>query len=344
MRMKLSELASRLGLEMRGDGELEIVGPAPIEAAIEGTITFAVGPKYKARLRSSRASAAIVTQEMADDAECAVLLSADPAFDFARVLELFSPPYRPATGIHPTAVIAADARIGENASIGAYSVIGGGVIIGRNAVIHPHVVVYPGVRIGDDFTCHSHVSIREGVTIGNRVTLLNGAVIGADGFGFIEHDGELARIPQIGTVIIEDDVEIGANTAVDRATMGATIIRRGVKLDNLVHIGHNCEVGEFSRFAAQAGLAGSTRIGRWCQFGGQTGCADHAKIGDRVMVVAQSGIPHDVPAGSVVGGTPAMDIRAWRRLAAIQPRLPEMVRRIRALETRLGMRSAEKEG
>ncbi len=339
--MKLSELASRLGLEMRGDGELEIVGPAPIEAAIEGTITFAVGPKYKARLRSSRASAAIVTQEMADDAECAVLLSADPAFDFARVLELFSPPYRPATGIHPTAVIAADARIGENASIGAYSVIGGGVIIGRNAVIHPHVVVYPGVRIGDDFTCHSHVSIREGVTIGNRVTLLNGAVIGADGFGFIEHDGELARIPQIGTVIIEDDVEIGANTTVDRATMGATIIRRAVKLDNLIQIGHNCEVGTRTRMAAQSGLAGSVKIGEWCQFGGQSGCADHVQVGDRVRVIAQAGIHNNLPNEALVGGAPAIDLKIFRRMVAVMPRLPAIVRRLRSLEKRLRVEAAD---
>jgi UDP-3-O-[3-hydroxymyristoyl] glucosamine N-acyltransferase len=229
-----------------------------------------------------------------------------------------------------------------NASVGAFCVIGAGVTIGRNAVIHPHVTIYPGASIGDDFTCHSGAAIREQVKIGNRVTVLNGAVIGADGFGFIQQGDGLVKVPQVGTVIIEDDVEIGANAAIDRATIGATIIRRGVKLDNLVHIGHNCEVGEYSRFAAQAGLAGSTKIGRWCQFGGQTGCADHAKIGDRVMVVAQSGIPHDVPDDSIIGGTPAMDVRAWRRLSAIQPRLPEMVRRIRALEARLGINSAAK--
>lgn len=161
-------------------------------------------------------------------------------------------------------------------------------MIGRNAVIHPHVTIYPNVCIGDDFTCHSQVSIREGVTIGNRVTLLNGAVIGADGFGFVEHGGDLIKVPQAGTVAIEDDVEIGANTTIDRATMGATIIRRGVKLDNLIQIGHNCEVGEFSRMAAQAGLAGSVRVGQWCQFGGQSGFADHAKIGDRARVIAQA--------------------------------------------------------
>ncbi len=213
--------------------------------------------------------------------------------------------------------------------------IGAGTVIGRAAVIHPQVTIYPQVRIGDHFVCHSQVSIREGVSIGDHVTILNGAVIGGDGFGFVEHEGALFKIPQVGSVIIEDDVEIGANTTIDRSTVGATIIRRGAKFDNLVQIGHNCEIGEYSRFAAQSGIAGSTRIGKWCQFGGQTGCADHVNIGDRVMVAAQSGIPGRVRDDTVVGGTPAVEMRVWRRMVAIQPRLPELVRRIRALEQQL---------
>lgn len=339
--MKLRELALRVGLELRGDGELEIVAPAPVDTAMEGTITFAVSPKYSAVLRSSRASAAIVTDEMANDAECAVLVSGDPAFDFARVLNLFFPPYRPPAAIHPTAIVAADARIGENSSIGAYSVIGSGVTIGRNAVIHPHVVVYPDVTIGDDFTCHSHVSIREGVSIGNRVILLNGAVIGADGFGFIEHSGELVRIPQVGSVIIEDDVEVGANTTVDRATMGSTIIRCGVKLDNLIQVGHNCEVGNSTRMAAQSGLAGSVKVGKWCQFGGQSGCADHVEVGDRARVIAQAGVHNDLPDDALVGGAPAIDLRVFRRMVAVEPRLPALARRLRALEKHLGIKNAQ---
>jgi UDP-3-O-[3-hydroxymyristoyl] glucosamine N-acyltransferase len=335
--MKLSELALRLGLELRGDGELEIAAPAPIEAAGPGAITFAVGPKYSAALRSSRASAAIVAHEIAGEANCAVLVSAAPAFDFARVLEIFFPPHRPPRGIHPTAIVASDARVGENSSVGAYCTIGPCVTIGRNAVIHPHVVIYPGVRIGDDFTCHSQVSIREGVTIGNRVTLLNGAVIGADGFGFVEHNGVLTKIPQVGSVIIEDDVEIGANTTVDRATMGATIIGRAVKLDNLIQIGHNCELGTATRMAAQSGLAGSVKVGKWCQFGGQSGCADHVQVGDRVRVIAQAGVHNDLPDDGLVGGAPAIDLRVFRRMVAVEPRLPELARRLRALEKRLGL-------
>jgi UDP-3-O-[3-hydroxymyristoyl] glucosamine N-acyltransferase len=336
--MKLGEIATQLEIELRGDGAIDITMPAPIEAAGAGMITFAVGAKYAAALRVSKASCAIVPADLASDAPAAALISNHPAFDFARVLGLFFPSYRPAPGIDATAVIARDARIGEDASIGAYCVIGASVTIGRNAVLHPHVTIYPGVRIGDDFVCHSQVSIREGVTIGNRVTLLNGAVIGADGFGFVEQNGNLMKVPQVGSVLIDDDVEIGANTTVDRATMGATILHRGVKLDNLIQIGHNCEVGDFSRMAAQSGLAGSVRLGRWCQFGGQSGSADHVKVGDRSRVIAQAGVHNDLDDDALVGGAPAIDLRIFRRMVAIEPRLPELARRLRAIEQYLGIR------
>ncbi len=334
--MKLKELALRLGLELRGDGETEVLAPAPIEAARPGAIVFVAGEKYAAALEQTPASCAIVPAELAPRAKCAVLISSNPSYHFARVLEIFFPPLRPPAGVDPAARIAPGARLGENASVGAFSVIGPGVSIGKNAVVHPHVTIYPGVTIGDDFICHSQVSIREGVSIGNRVTILNGAVIGADGFGFGEHEGGLFKIPQAGIVVVGDDVEIGANSMVDRATVGATILHRGVKLDNLVHIGHNCEIGEYSRFAAQVGLAGSVRVGRWCQFGGQAGCADHVDIGDRVLVTAKSGIHNDVKSDTIVGGTPAVEVRTYRRYVAALSRLPEMVRRIRTLETRVG--------
>lgn len=336
--MKLGEIAAKLGLELRGDDAIEIAMPAPIEAAGPGMITFAVGAKYAAALRASKAACAIVPAELVNEAPAAILLSTNPAFDFARVLGLFFPAYRPAAGIDATAVIASDARIGEGASIGAYCVIGAGVTVGRNAVLHPHVTIYPGVRIGDDFTCHSQVSIREGVSIGNRVTLLNGAVIGADGFGFVEHGGDLVKVPQVGSVTLEDDVEIGANTTVDRATMGATVIHKGVKLDNLIQIGHNCEIGDFSRMAAQSGLAGSVRLGKWCQFGGQSGSADHVRVGDRARVIAQAGVHNDLDDDALVGGAPAIDLRVFRRMVAVEPRLPEIARRLRAIEQRLGLR------
>lgn len=338
--MKASELASRLGLELRGDGEAEVWAPAPLEAAAPGTVTFAAGARYLARLRARSPSCIIVAPELAGEvAAPALLISPNPYADFARTLAIFFPPYRPGPGIDVTARIAPDAKIGAQASIGAYCVIGSGASIGRNAVIHPHVTIYPGVRVGDDFVCHSQVSIRENVTIGNRVLIHNGVVIGADGFGFIRDADALVKIPQVGTVIVADDVEIGANTTIDRAMMGATVVQRGVKLDNLIHIAHNCEVGEYSRFAAQVGLAGSVSVGKWCEFGGQAGSADHIRVGDRVRVVAQAGMPRSVPDDAMVGGTPAMDMRAFRRMAAVQARLPELLKRLRALEERIGQGS-----
>jgi UDP-3-O-[3-hydroxymyristoyl] glucosamine N-acyltransferase len=333
--MKLKDLAAKLGREFRGNGEVDILMPAPIEAAGPGTIVFVANEKYAPMLETTTASCVIVPEQFAARAKCPVLISPNPYFDFSRVLEIFFPPLKPAPGIDPSARVAADAAIGEGASIGALAVIGKGVRIGKNASIHPQAVIYPGVTIGDEFVCHSHVSIREGVSIGNRVTILSGAVIGADGFGFGEHDGGLFKIPQVGTVIIEDDVEIGSNSTIDRATIGATILHRGVKLDDQVHIGHNCEIGEYSRFAAMVGIAGSVKIGKWCQFGGNSGCADHTTIGDRVLVAGKSGIHTDIASDSVVGGAPAIDARKWRRYVMALPRLPELVRRMRALEDRV---------
>jgi UDP-3-O-[3-hydroxymyristoyl] glucosamine N-acyltransferase len=333
--MKLNQLASKLGLEMRGDGEVEILMPAPIEAAGPGTIIFVANEKYAPMLETTTASCVIVPAEFAARAKCPVLISSNPYFHFARVLEIFFPPLKPPQGIDPSAKIAPDASLGEGASVGALAVIGARARIGKNAVIHPNVTIYPGVNIGDDFVCHSNVSIREGVSIGSRVTILNGSVIGADGFGFGEHEGGLFKIPQVGTVVIEDEVEIGANATIDRATIGATILHRGVKLDDQVHIGHNCEIGEYSRFAAQVGIGGSTKIGKWCQMGGQSACADHVILGDKVLVVAQSGIRGKIKSDTIVGGSPAVEVHLWRRYVTALPRLSELMRRVRALENRI---------
>lgn len=335
--MKLGELADALGLELRGDRELEISAPAPIESAGAGTVSFVSQPRYLAMLERVSPACVIASREIAGQVGCAVLISNNPALDFARALAIFHPPYRPGPGIHPTAQIASDARIGQGASVGAYAVIGAGVSIGVRAVIHPHVTIYPGVTIGDDFICHSQVSIRERVVIGDRVVLHNGAVLGSEGFGFVEVGESLVKIPQTGNVVLESEVEIGAHTTIDRATVGSTLIRRGVKLDNLVHIGHNCEIGAYSRFAAMTGIAGSTRVGQWCEFGGQTGVADHARIGNRVRVAAQSGIPSHVADGLTISGSPAVEIRLWRRQFAALLRLPELLRRVRSLEKKTGI-------
>ncbi|SRR5579875_276278 len=336
--MKLGEIAERLGLTLRGDPQREVSEPSALETAGPESLTFVVARKYLALLRGRQPGAVIVPSELADQIEAPVLISSNPYADFARAMELFFPTRRPSAGIHPTAIIEPGATIGEGSWVGPYCVIGAQSRIGRNAVIYPHVTIYAGARIGDDFLCHSNVTIRDNVEIGNRVTIHNGAVIGSEGFGFVERDGELVKIPQKGRVVIEDDVEIGANVTIDRATLGVTIIRRGVKLDNLVHIGHNCDVGEHSRFAALSGLAGSVRVGPWCEFGGQTGCADHVKIGERVRVAAQSGIHGDLADGSTVGGTPAVDIRLWRRMSAVMHRLPDLWHRLRLIERLMGLK------
>jgi UDP-3-O-[3-hydroxymyristoyl] glucosamine N-acyltransferase len=330
--MKLKDLATRLKLELRGDGETEIFAPAPIEAAGPGMIIFVAAEKYASILEGTSAAAAIVAREFIDRARCPVLISANPYADFARTVGLFFPPWRPAPGIDPSARIAPDAKLGQNPSVGANAVIGAGTIIGRNALIHANATIYPNVRIGDDFTCHSQSVVREGCSIGNRVTILDGAVIGADGFGFVEDRGGLVKIPQVGIAVLEDDVEIGAKSTVDRAMLGATILHRGVKLDDQVHVGHNCEIGEYTRLCAQVGIGGSTKIGKWCLFGGQAAAPDHLTIGDRVMVAARGALHRDAPDGSIMAGCPAVEIGVWRRYVAGWPRLTEILRRLRALE------------
>ena len=334
--MLLADIAARLGCEVRGDGSIDIRAIRGLEEAGPGDLTFLANPKYAAQLAATRASAAIVATSAAD-LSIATLRAENPYLAFAQALTLFHRPIRPPAGVHPTAVVAATARIAEPFSIGPYAVIGDDVVIGPGATIHPHVTLYPGVAIGRDFVAHAGVVVREHVRIGDRVVLHSGVVIGADGFGFAPSPTGAVKIPQAGIVIVEDDVEIGANTTVDRATLEATIIRRGAKLDNLVMIAHNCEVGAHSFLAAQVGIAGSTKIGRGVQMGGQAGAAGHLSIGDGVQVAAQSGVPNSVPAGKVVGGYPAMDVGLWRRTSAAILRLPELLRRVRRLERRLGV-------
>jgi UDP-3-O-[3-hydroxymyristoyl] glucosamine N-acyltransferase len=283
---------------------------------------------------TTRASA-VICAASAPEAAVATLRTAEPYLCFARALALFHPPRRLPVGVHATAVVAGTARIAPGAAIGAHVVVGEDVEIGADAQLHPHVVLYAGARIGRDFVAHTGVVVREDVRIGDRVVLHPGVVLGGDGFGFAPSATGAVKIPQIGTVVIEDDVEIGANTTIDRATLGATIVRRGSKLDNLVMVGHNCEIGAHCFIAAQVGLAGSTKVGNGVQMGGQAGVAGHLTIGDGVQVVAQSGIPSSVPAGKIVGGYPAVEVGVWRRTSAALLRLPELLRRVRRLEQRL---------
>jgi len=331
----LGQLAEKLGCEIAGDPEIEIVGVSSIERAGPGEITFLANKTYAPQVKATRA-AAVIAAEPLRGTTAATLVSSNPYLDFARALALFYQPPKPAPGIHAAACVSSTARVGGNASIGPYAVVGEGVRIGENAVLHPHAVIYEGCQIGDDFTAHAHVSVREYTRIGNRVTLHNGVVIGGDGFGFAKgHDGRQHKIVQSGITVIEDDVEVQALTSIDRATMGETRVKRGAKIDSLVQIGHACVVGENNIICGQTGLAGSTVLEENVIMAGQTGSAGHITIHKNAIVWAQAGVGHDVPEGAIVSGSPAFDSREWLRASAAYSRLPELLRTVRALERRV---------
>jgi UDP-3-O-[3-hydroxymyristoyl] glucosamine N-acyltransferase len=331
--MKLSQLAAALDCRLEGDGEIEIRGVMGMEQAGAGHLTFLANPKYAPKLKDTRASAVIAARVVPG---IATLLSANPYHDLARALELFYQPPRPAPGIHPSAAIAATARIGDNASIGPFVAIGENAVIGRNAVLHPHVVVYAGAVIGDDATLHSHSVVREFCRVGNRVILQNGVVVGGDGFGFAKRaDGSHHKIVQSGVTVIEDDVEIQSLTSVDRANFGETRVKRGAKIDSLVQIGHACVVGEDNIICSQTGLAGSSILEKNVLLAGQVGISGHLTIHEGAIVYAQSGIGGDVAANTRVSGSPAFDASEWLRAITAFQKLPEILRTVRELKRRI---------
>ena len=328
--MKLAQIASALGARLEnGPPDLEITGVAGIKEAGPGHITFVANPKYAGAARTTKASAVIVSDEF-PAISTALLRSKNPYLTFARALEMFCQPPRHEPGVHPTAVIHPSASIGQGAHVGPYAVVDQDVTIGRNAVLLAHVVIYRGVRIGDDFFAHAHAVVREGCQLGNRVLLQNGVVIGADGFGFAKDDsGHWYKIAQPEPVVIEDDVEIQANSCVDRASVDKTRIGRGTKIDNLVQVGHGSRIGEHSLLASQVGLAGSTDVGNHVILTGQVGVVGHCKIGDGAIVTPQSGVAGDIDAGAIVSGAPAVDHKLWLKYSAVLPRLPEIARAVR---------------
>jgi UDP-3-O-[3-hydroxymyristoyl] glucosamine N-acyltransferase len=329
--MKLAQIASGLGARLEnGSPDIEITGVAGIEEAGPGQLTFVANPKYAAAARETNASAVIVGEDSPALAT-AMLRSKNPYLAFARAIALFHTAPRYAPGIHPTAVIHSSAEIGEGAHLGPYVVINQDVEIGKNAVLLAHVVIYRGVKIGDNFLAHAHAVVREDCRLGNNVLLQNGAVIGADGFGFAKDElGHWHKIPQPMPVVIEDDVEIQANSCIDRASVGETHIARGTKIDNLVQVGHGSRIGEDSLLASQVGLAGSTKVGNHVILTGQVGVVGHCKIGDGAIVTPQSGVAGNIAAGSIVSGSPAVDHKLWLKYSALLSRLPEMARAIRA--------------
>jgi UDP-3-O-[3-hydroxymyristoyl] glucosamine N-acyltransferase len=319
---------------VHGDGGVEITNVAPIENAGPRDLTFVANPRYLRHLAESRASAVVLPPD-APAVKMASLRTRDAYLAFARAVEHFYRPPPQPQGIHPTAQIAASAEIGPRAAIGPYAVVGEGVRIGADARLGPHVVIYPEVVIGDRFLAHAHAVIRERVRIGADVIVHSGAVIGSDGFGYLPEKGTIRRLLQAGNVILEDEVEVGANSTVDRAMVGSTVLRRGVKLDNRVRVAHGCEIGSYSMLAAQVGLSGSTRLGKWVRMGGQVGVAGHLTIGDGVQVAAKSGISNSIDAGAIIAGAPTLEIGRWRRAMAGLAQLPELIRRVRKLERRL---------
>ncbi|HME11351.1 MAG TPA: UDP-3-O-(3-hydroxymyristoyl)glucosamine N-acyltransferase, partial [Candidatus Acidoferrum sp.] len=309
-----------------------------IDHAVAGQLTFLANRRYASLLKTTRASAVFIEERVnltrdADAPPLAALRTPNPYLAFAKALELFhqAPSYKP--GIHPTAVIATTARIADSAHIGPYCFVDEQVEIGANAVLHSFVSIYHGAKIGDQFFAHAHTVVREHCRIGDRVILQNGAVIGSDGFGFAKQkDGSWYKIVQSGPAVLEDDVEIQANSCVNRATIGETRIGRGAKLDDLVLVGHASKVGANTLLCGQVGLAGSTIVGDNCIFAGQSASSGHLKVGNGVIVTAQSGLPGDVEPGAIRSGSPAIDNRLWLKVTAALNRLPELQKRVNQLE------------
>jgi UDP-3-O-[3-hydroxymyristoyl] glucosamine N-acyltransferase len=333
--LKLHTIAERLGCALEGDGSIDISRVAAIEDAGPGDLTFFANPRYAAELRATRASA-VILGEQAEAAPCAMLRTKQPYLAFARAVALFADPWRPAAGIDPRAYVAPGAEVAADASIGPFAVIGERVRIGARTIVHPNVTIGREAEIGEDCLIHAGVSVRERVRIGNRVILQDGAVIGSDGFGFARAaDGTHHKIPQIGGVVIEDDVEIGANSAIDRPAVGETRIGAGTKIDNLVQVAHGVTIGRRVLLAGQVGVAGSTVIEDDVTLAGQVGVSGHITIGKGVVATAQTGIPNSVDPGAFISGYPAIPNRDWLKSSAVFRKLPEIRKAIADLERRL---------
>jgi len=339
--MKLGELASKLGAELRGDAELEVTGVKGIEDAGPTEVTFVANPRYTPLARSTSAAAVLVEPDFQEIAAPTLRIK-NPYLAFSRALGLFYQPPAYPPGIHPTAVIDPTAHIGEGAHIGAYVVIGPQVRLGPKATLLPHVVLYTGVQAGANLFAHAHAVVRENCILGDNVTLENGAIVGADGFGFAKNElGHWEKIPQSGPVHLGNRVDVQANACVDRATVGATEIGDGTKIDNLVQVGHGSRIGENTLLCAQTGLAGSSVVGNNVILAGQTGIAGHCTVGDGAILTAQSAVSHDVPPGKTISGSPGFDNRVWLRAVTIFQRLPELLKRLDRVEKRVAAMAPE---
>jgi UDP-3-O-[3-hydroxymyristoyl] glucosamine N-acyltransferase len=333
--LKLQDIAARLECRLEGDGAIDIRGIAGIEDAGPGDLTFFTNPKYLAELRATSASA-VILGENAEAAPCAMLRARQPYLAFARAVALFQDPWRPAPGVHRLAFVDEGVTLGDEVSIGPFAVIESGARIGARTIVHAHVTIGRQTEIGDDCVIHAGVSVRERIRLGHRVVVQDGAVIGSDGFGFARRaDGTHQKIPQIGGIVIEDDVEIGANTTIDRPAVGETRIGEGTKIDNLVQIAHGVAIGRNVLLAAQVGIAGSVTIEDDVTLAGQVGVAGHITLGKGVVATAQTGIPNSVEPGEFISGYPAIPNKSWLRSSAVFRKLPELKKRVAELERRI---------
>ena len=330
----LGQLAAILKGTVDGDAARVVTGVATLEAAGPQHIAFVADGRYRQAALASRAGAFLAADDV-HDLPAPVIRCREPRLTLIELLHLFHPPASVVAGVDASARVASDARVHPTATVGALAVVEAGAVIGAHVRLHPLVYVGPGAEIGEDSVLHPHVVVREGVRVGRRVIVHAGAVLGADGFGYTWDGSAHRKIPQVGSVVIEDDVEIGANTTIDRGTLGPTIVRRGVKIDNLVMVAHNVEIGEDIVIAAQTGISGSCRVGRGVVLGGQVGIGDHVTVGDGAMLSSQSGVVSDVPAGVKLAGTYGRPLMEFQRIWVTEAQLPDMLRRLRALERRL---------
>lgn len=334
MEKTLKELAQLVGGTCQGPEDLIIRGLAAIQQAGPDEITFVARPKFAAQIGASRAGAFIVSPELAQVPR-PLIITADPYLAYAKIATVFAPPPRRWPGISNQAYLGANCTLGEDVSIGPFVCLGDNVTLGDRTTLMPGTVIGQGVTIGADTLVYANVTIGDHCVVGSRVIIHSGTVIGADGFGFAPDGATYYKIPQLGTVVIEDDVEIGANCTIDRGALGETRIGRGVKIDNLVMVAHNVVIGENSILVAQVGISGSTQVGRNAVLAGQVGLVGHITIGDGVRIGAQSGVTNSVPAGQVLMGSPALPLSDYKRMKAVQKKLPEVYERLRALEKQL---------
>jgi len=330
----LRELAEYVQGKVVGDKNIVISAVAGIEEAEQGQITFLANPKYRAQLQQSNASAIIVSPDVEVPGKAMIQVE-NPYLAFAQLLTLFSQKKHPPVGVHSTCIIGEGTMLGDQCAVGAYVTIGNQVTIGDRTAIYPGVVIGDNVSIGAQSIIYPNVSILQDVSIGKRVIINSGTVIGSEGFGFAPDGERYYKIPQVGTVVIEDDVEIGANVTIDRATLGKTHIHRGVKIDNLVQIAHNVAIGENSVVVAQVGISGSTKVGKHVTLAGQVGLVGHIQVGDHVMIGAQSGVTKSIPDKVMLSGSPAVNHRLWKKSQVSLLKLPDALKTIRSLEQRI---------